>query len=65
MKKLNLMLMLMLLMTNFAIAAELGENQKGDCLDGVQTSRAAASIAEEIEEARLEDAEIEVEVISE
>ena len=47
MKKLNLMLMLMFIFANFSIAAELGEDQKGSCVDGVQSSR--VSIAADVE----------------
>ena len=53
MKKLNLMLMLMFIFANFSIAAELGEDQKGSCIDGVQSSR--VSTAKEVEIVDAED----------
>ena len=48
MKKLNLMLMLMFIFANFSIAAELGEDQKGNCIDGVQSSRVSIAVDADI-----------------
>ena len=49
MKKLSLLLMFMFIFVSFSMAAELGEDQKGSCVDGVQNSRSSLFVdAEEV-----------------